>query len=186
LVDKASRFSEESPGFRIVKIDSAGKTRQIAARFIGPNDLEETRFYRWDGRAIRRVGVVPSAMEVSGNGAVYAGVWMGFWRCAQKFAFDPKTQTLVYVRQPGYYVGVPATVKQPFPVHIDHAAGSGAVASVAPGSKIQLLLFWSAASPPEAGTKDNSWYLIRTATGLCGWARFDAFRDKVEGLPYAG
>jgi hypothetical protein len=186
LADKADSFSDESPGFRVVKIDSAGRTRQIAVRFIGPNDLEETRFYRWDGRAIRRVGVVPSALDVSGNGAVYAGVWMGFWRCSQKYALDPKTQALVFVRQPGYYVGVPATAKQSFPVRLEHAGGSGVVASVAPGSKIDLLLFWSASARPEASGETNSWYLIRTATGLCGWARLDSFREKVEGLPYAG
>ncbi|MES2462902.1 MAG: hypothetical protein V4671_20145 [Armatimonadota bacterium] len=186
LVGKADEFAEESPGLRIVKIDSVGKSRQIAIRFIGPNDLEETRFFRWDGKAIRPVGVVPNAPEVLGNGAVYAGVWMGFWRCSQKFALDPKTQTLSYVRQPGYYVGVPATVKQSFPVRSDHAAGSGVVASVAPGSKIELLLFWSPLARPESSGEANGWYLIKTATGLCGWARLDAFREKVKELPYAG
>ncbi len=186
LADKSGEFAEESAGFRIVKIDSTGKTCQIAVRLTGVGDREETRFYRWDGRAIRRVGLVPSAMDVSGNGAIYAGVWMGFWRCSQKFSLDPKTQVLAFVRQPAYHVGVAATVKQSFPIHLDHAKGSAAVAGVAPGSKIQLLLFWSAAARPEAATEPSSWYLIKTATGLCGWARFDSFREKVEGLPYAG
>jgi hypothetical protein len=186
LVDKASSFAEESRGFEIVKINSAAKARQIAVRFIGPNDLEETRFFRWDGRAIRSVGVVPSATEITGNGSVYTGVWMGFWRCSQKFSFDPKTQTLTLVRQPAYYVGTSTTVKRPFPIYLDHAAGRAAVATVAPGSKIQLLLFWSAASRPEMTREENAWYLIKTASGLCGWARFDSFRGKVQELPYAG
>jgi hypothetical protein len=99
---------------------------------------------------------------------------------------DPKTQTLTLVRQPAYYVGTPTTVKRTFPIHLDHAAGSAVVATVSPGSKIQLLLFWSAASQPEMTREENAWYLIKTATGLCGWARFDSFREKVSELPYAG
>lgn len=186
LADKGDDFCDESQGFQIVKIDASAKTRQIAVRFQGPSDAEETRFYRWDGSTIRRVGVVERAVAVSGNGVVYAGIWMGFWQCAQKFALDSKTQTLAFVRQPAYYVGVPATVKQTFPVRQDHTAVSGIVASVAPGSKIQLLLFWSASARPESSRETNGWYLIKTATGLCGWARFDSLREKVEGLPYAG
>ena len=97
LADKADDFCDESQGFRIVGIDASAKTRQIAVRFQGPSDAEETRFYRWDGSAIRRVGVVERALEVSGNGAVYAGIWMGFWQCSEKFALDAKTQTLAFV-----------------------------------------------------------------------------------------
>ena len=85
-----------------------------------------------------------------------------------------------------YFVGVPATVKQTFAVRQDHTTVSGIVASVAPGSKIQLLLFWAASPRPEASRETNGWYLIKTATGLCGWARLDSFREKVDGLPYAG
>jgi hypothetical protein len=186
FVNKAESFTDQAPGFRVVKIDSVGKARQLAVRFIGPNDYGETRFFRWDGKALHLIGAVPNAENITGNGAIYARVWMGFWACKQKYAFNPKTQMLIYVPQPAYYAGTPATVKNTFPIYLEHTSGSSVIANVSPGSKIQLVLFWTSTALPENSTEKNGWYLIKTATGLCGWARLDSFREKVEGLPWAG
>jgi hypothetical protein len=187
LTEKDKGYDEEdSPSFRIVKLDSAKKAQQIAVELAGPSSLGETLFYRWDGKAIRRIGSVPNAEKITGNGAVYGSVYMDFWTCSQKYVFNPKTQTLTFVRQPMYSVGESATVKQSFPVLREHTTGSGTVANVAPGSKIQLVMFWSPASQPEDSTKANSWFLIKTATGLSGWTRLDTFEKKVDGLIHGG
>jgi hypothetical protein len=181
-----STYDDTTPGFRIVKIDSASKTRQIALHIPGPNDDGETFFYCWDGKSIRNIGEVPNAETISGNRVVYGGIWMAFWTCKQKYAFNPKTQTLTFVRQPVYPVDIPATVKETFPIFREHTTGSATAATVSPGSKIHLVSFWAPTAEPKDSLPENRWFLVRTAKGISGWARFDTFTEKVDGLPYAG
>jgi hypothetical protein len=37
---------------------------------------------------------------------------------------------------------------------------------------------------PSPGVRHSRWYLIKTVTGLVGWARFQDFKDKLD-LPFA-
>lgn len=178
--------SDLPPGFRVVKIDRKSKTQQIAVEFMQPSGLAPTCFYQWDGKTIRRIGVVENVEEITGNGAIDGSIYMGFWSCKQKYVLDPKTQMLRLVRQPTYSVDLPATVTASFPVRQNHADKSDVVATTAPGSKIQLVKFWSPAADPGDSTEANSWFLIKTANGLSGWTRLTIFKEKVDGLVYGG
>lgn len=178
--------SDVVPGFRVVKLDNNSKARQISVDFIQLSGLTQTCFYRWDGKAIHRIGVVENAEKPSGNGTINGSVYMGFWSCKQKYVLNPKTQTLRTVRQSTYSVGIPATVKEPFSILQDHTDESHVEALAAPGSKIQLVKFWSPAADPTDSTEANSWFLIKTATGLSGWTRLTDFKEKVDGLVFGG
>ena len=87
-------------------------------------------------------------------------------------------RTLRRVTQELYHVGAEATVRESFPIY--HSRNhSGIVARVQPGSKVLLL----ACDPsPECKTPKGEvddyycdWYLIRSVTGLTGWARLRSF-----------
>lgn len=187
LIEKDKGYDEaDQPSFRIVTLDNTSKTRQIAVELMSPGGQGETLFYRWDGRAIRRVGAVPNAENVTGNRVVKGNLYMDFWTCAQRFVLDPRTQTLKFVRQPTYKVGVSATVKQAFSLRKEHTAGSSAAASLSPGTKIELVEFWSPTARPEDSARANAWFLIKATDGKTGWARLDTFEKKVEGLIYGG
>ena len=73
-----------------------------------------------------------------------------------------------------------ATVKQSFPI-LRSTKDKAVVANLAEGSRIQVL----AATPEDPKTRD-SWYLVKSSTGLLGWTRTQNLHDKTEGLPWAG
>jgi hypothetical protein len=179
---------DEVPGFKVVQIDGGSKRREIMVVGLGPNDFHETAFYRWDGKKAAFLGIVPTVPEIKGNGAVYARIWMGFWSRIEKFVMDAKTGRLAPVPQPFYYVGLKPKVRTTFAIRRAPAAAAPSVASVAPGSVIEILLYQP---PPQAVGKmgyseENDWYLIRSETGLCGWVQMKRLRDHCVDLPFAG
>jgi hypothetical protein len=105
---------------------------------------------------------------------------MGFWERREKYVLDPKSRKLKVVPQELYYVGVEAEAKGAFPLYKTRA-GSQVVASVAPGSKCTILL------SERRGKEDSPgpWYLIRSATGIVGWARERTLMENMQ-LPLAG
>lgn len=174
-------------GFRLVRLDSGAKERQIAVLVVGLDSVEDTYFFAYVGKRIVSRGDVNGVTQIPGNGAVYSDDWMDFWTCHEKYALTAGG-VLAAVPQAAYYVGVPATVKQSFPVRTSASVAGAVVANVAPGSKIELLLYQPLPGKPLWKMMDGmkGWYLVKTATGLCGWARYEAFGDKVSGLPFAG
>lgn len=184
LVVPHDNFMDGLPGFRIVRVAGGSKQAYVAVSLMGANDYNEHYFFLYDGKAIRRAGVLPGNYTASGNGAVYVKHWMGFWTSDTKYA-PGKNGVMQFVPQAGYYVGVPASVTKTFAIRVSPTKTGATVANVALGSKIQLLLFQPYGKEPNAGA-ENGYYLIKTQTGLCGWADFKVFGSKVDGLPYAG
>ncbi|MBC8135077.1 MAG: hypothetical protein H8F28_04215 [Fibrella sp.] len=184
LVVPHDNFMDGLPGFRIVRISEGAKQAYIAVSLTGANDHNEHYFFLYDGKAIRRAGMLPGTYTAPGNGVVYIKHWMAFWMSDTKYAVG-KNGALQFVPQAGYYVGVSATAKQSFPIRVSPTKTGATVANVAPNSKIDLLLFMPYGKEPSAGA-ENGYYLIKTQTGLCGWADFKVFQSKVDDLPYAG
>jgi hypothetical protein len=177
---------EDLPGLNIVKMDSAAKKQQLAVLVPGPSDQGDTQFYQWDGKALQKLGSVPNVAKISGNSTVIGGAWMGFWNCKLKYVFEPKTQKIVFVRETSYKLNVPADVVGSFPIYKTRAIDNSHATVLAPGAKITLITFWPSSPLPQDTPMDNGWYRIKTAKGETGWAKFGAFKDHVEGLPYAG
>jgi hypothetical protein len=164
----------------VVDVDTADRYKEISVHVWGPSDASEYFLYWYDGRAIKKVGMITGGVVLRGNGIALADYWMGFWTRREKYALDPKSRRWKLVPQELYYVGVEAEAKGTFPLYRTRA-GAQVVASVAPKSKCTILL-------SERRGEDDSpgpWYLIRSATGIVGWAREGTLMENMQ-LPLAG
>ena len=175
---------EQCEGLRIVQVDGDSHARQVIVVLSGPDDIQEDYVFGFDGRQIFKIGMVPASATVPGNGAIYADHWMQFWDCKLKYAADLKARTLRFVPQPLYFVGQSAMAAKSFPIRRDQAASSAVVANVAPGSTFTVVVYQMAKSP-ENDSGGGGWYLLKTQTGLCGWAQLTTFQDKQHGLTFA-
>ncbi len=172
-------LGDEVDGFIIVDIDTKDQYKEIAVHTPGPSDDDEYLIYWYDGKSIKEMGKLMRWPKFPGNGIVLVDNWMGFWQKRDKYVLDNKTRTLYLVPQEFYYVGIEATVKESFPIYKTRT-GSEVVANLKPGSKIFILVCDT--SPDDY---DSHWYLIKSETGLVGWAALKSFTGKVEGLPWA-
>ncbi len=175
-------FYSRVAGFQVLKLSGNAKQKYIAVLLSGDNDYRETRLFLYNGKTIRPAGTVPGAI-VAPNGIAYSQWWMGFWQCKGKFAPD-KNGVLQFVPQAAYFVGKSGTVKETFVIRTDPTANAPVVANVAPGSTVELLLYKPLSGVPQDG--EIGYYLIKTATGQCGWANFKNFGRKLPDLPFAG
>lgn len=162
-----------------VDIDSSDKTREIAVHTSGPSDDNEWLFYRFDGKSLVELGRIFGSCDIAGNGIIIADQWMGFWTRKEKFVLDDTTKKLKAVPQQFYFVGVEAKVKKSFPIFRTRTSKE-VVANLMEGSTVLFV-----ASDLSSGEYGDEWYLIRSKTGLLGWAKIAAIQEKVEGLPWA-
>jgi len=168
-------------GFTVEDIDSSDKRREVLVHTTGELD-EHHRvvFYAYDGKRFTELGKLSSAGEIRGNGIVLVDEWVGFWKRRDKFVLDAKKAQLRKVEQDVYWVGQEATVKKSFPLQRSRT-DSAVVANLAPDTKVLVV----AAAPPSA-QGPNDWYLIKSSTGLMGWARIEYGSELLDGLPWAG
>ncbi|MBC8139896.1 MAG: hypothetical protein H7Y38_00485 [Armatimonadetes bacterium] len=175
-------FYDGVPGFQVLKLAGNSKSRYLAVLLVAPSDNRETRLYLYNGKTIRPAGTVPGAI-VAPSGIAYSEWWMGFWQCKAKFA-PGANGTVQFVPQAAYYVGKSGTVKETFVIRTEPTANAPAVANVAPGSKVELLLYKPLGKIPTM--PEEGYYLIKTASGQCGWVNFKVFGKKIPDLPFAG
>ncbi|WP_375765048.1 hypothetical protein NR798_25365 [Archangium gephyra] len=170
----------EVRGVTVIDVDGGDKWKEVAVDMGLTDDDHRSIVYGFDGKALKELGSTHALTEVRGNGIVLSDTWMGFWNLREKYALDRKAWKLNRVPQELYFVGTEATVKQSFPI-LRSTKDKAVVANLAEGSKIQVL----AATPEDPKTQD-SWYLVKSSTGLLGWTRTQNLHDKTEGLPWAG
>ncbi|NMO18879.1 hypothetical protein HPC49_20150 [Pyxidicoccus fallax] len=170
----------EPAGFTVVDIDSGDKRKEVAVG-TGQTDYDKQQhLFAFDGKAFKALGSVPALTEARGNGIILSDSWQGFWNRRDKFTLDAKAGKVTEVPQEMYAVGVEATVKQSFPLARSRTEKTP-VATLAQGSKIQVF----AAAP--VGKKGGGYlYLVKSSTGLLGWASEKDLMEKTEGLPLAG
>ncbi|QQR44602.1 hypothetical protein JKA73_00130 [Myxococcus xanthus] len=170
----------EPAGVFIVDLDSRDKRKELVVR-TGQTDYDQRSYiYGFDGKALKLLGTVPALTEAKGNGIILSDSWQGFWNRRDKYAVDAKTGKVSEVPQDLYAVGVEATVKQSFPLARSRTDKS-AVATLAQGSKIQVL-----AAAPSGRKGEDYLYLVKSSTGLLGWATAKDLTGKTDGLPFAG
>ncbi|QRN93327.1 hypothetical protein JRI60_29510 [Archangium violaceum] len=170
----------EVHGVTVIDIDGGDKWKEVSVHTgLTESDASST-VYGFDGKALKELGRVRALSEVRGNGIVLSDSWMGFWNRREKYTLDRKAWKLNLVPQELYYVGAEASVKQSFPI-VRSRTDSAPVANLAQGSKIQVL-----AAPPIGPKDKEPWYLVKSSTGLLGWARQRDLSDKTDGLPWAG
>jgi hypothetical protein len=176
VTGKLPQDSTELIGLRIVNV-AGGKTKQVLVLGYADSDFHAAQLYSYQSKALRLLGELPFDPEVPGNGALYGDVWMGFWSRKEKYVLDKGRLRLVPPEL--YAVGQKARVKQPF-VLLTRRGGEP-LATLGAGSALEIV---ACAPLPDANA--NHWYLIRSEKGLLGWARLATFRERVEGLIWAG
>jgi hypothetical protein len=183
-------IDEELPeGLAIVDIDSKDRFKEVVVRCGNPYDGGYfNHVYEYDGKTLKEIGALGSA-QFTGHGIVYADSWTGSFVIKRKFVLNGKTRKIEEVRQPMYYIGRTSKADSSFPIYMSPTDPS-VVANVEP--KSQVLIVAVAFQPvkktlksDEDETLGQDWYLVKTRSGLMGWARHeDAVRYLA--IPQAG
>lgn len=180
---------EAADGFIIVDIDTTDKYKEVAVHTPGPSDDDEYLIYWYDGKSVREMGRMSRWPTFVGNGIVYVDDWMGFWSKRDKYVLDVNKRILKLIPQELYYVGIEAKVIKSFPLYRTRE-GVEILAHLKPDSKVIILACDPSPTEPK-GKKDDiddylyDWYLIKSETGLLGWARLKSFEENLKGLPWA-
>lgn len=178
---------------KLVDVVTSDRFKEIAVHTFGPSDDDEYAVFRYDGKTLVEIGHFSRWPTFVGNGIVYVDNWEGFWKSRQKHVWSESRARFELVPQPFHHVGVDVTVTKPFPLLVTRPVPSGPkptrVARTKPGTKAHIVL---AERPEDARCGDGRedpfscrWYLVRTGSGLLGWARLSDFMDKVDGLVMA-
>ena len=177
---RGSAEGTEVHGVSVVDLDSGDKWKEVVVQMgLSESDIHSL-LYGFDGKMLKELGGVHALTEVRGNGIVLSDSWMGFWNRREKYVLDRKAWRLERVPQDMYYVGAEASVKQSFAL-VRSRTDKTVVANLAQGSKIQVI-----AAEPVGADDAPLWYLVKSSTGLMGWAQTQDLTDKTEGLPFAG
>lgn len=176
----------------LIDINQNDGFTEIAIVEVGPSDGHDTYIFRFDGNIIP-LGTISgmSAPEVVGDGTAQAYWWMGFWGFNKKYRINDESNTIVEITQETYPVkDVEAVVMQSFELRAERDENSKVIATVSPGVNVKFI---EADITPvcinSAGYEDDDecdWFLVETSGGAKGWVQLKNFRDKVEGLIWAG
>jgi hypothetical protein len=169
----------ETEGFNIIDIDVSDKYKEIAVYTSGDSEDYEYILYWYNGEQISLIGNFLGQPVFNGNGIVYLDNWMGFWKSRDKLVIDKTTRKPQIINQFAYYVGVKAKVKNGFAIYQETAL-IHKVAVLSENTGIELLLC-------DKTSKDyfTFKYLIKSESGLIGWANLKSILDNTEGLPTA-
>ncbi len=114
-----------------------------------------------------------------GNGIVYVDNWEGFWKKRDKYVLNDANRELNLVPQYAYFVGVRVKVENSFTIYKNKDL-KDIVAYLGKDSEIELLI---------CDTENKNWpdylYLIKSGSGLTGWASFTVIGKNSTGFPYA-
>jgi len=184
-------------GMELIDIDTSDDRMEIAVETAGPSDDYETIYYTLVNNRVEEIGHVYGYATEEGNGDVHSDVWMGFWARTDVHRLDPSTGLLEHINQEivavmGWYDGVESgiecTVLEPFPIYV-YPDGEDVIADLEEDNRFSILAcyFTDPVFPPEGTWRDiyADWYMLRTESGITGWAQLGDFRDKVDGTHWA-
>ncbi len=182
-----------------IDLDRSDRFKELQLHTDGPSDDPADHLYRWDGQTLILMAELTGWLRVPGNGIVYTDAHRGFWTQTDKYVVNAKTHRLDTIRPEMYFMQsgvleaedeevpgpVRGTVSRGFPIYCERNR-TRPLATLAEGSRIQVLAF-----APTTGVFNNlyeqkGWYLVRSQTGLLGWAHADELIERVHDLPFAG
>lgn len=174
----------------LIDIDKNDGYMEIAIVDVGPSDGHDTYLFHFNGDVmpLGRISGM-SSPEPLGNGTAQAYWWMGFWGFNKQYKLE--NGTIVEITKETYPVkDVEALVLTPFELREDRSESSMIVATVTAGTNVK---FVEADITPvcinSSGYEDEDecdWFRVVTDGGVTGWVQLKDFRDKVEGLIWAG
>jgi hypothetical protein len=176
----------------LIDINQNDGFTEIAIIDVGPSDGHDAYIFRYKGE-ITPMGSMHgmAAPQPAGDGTAYAYWWMGFWGFDKHYRINEATNKIEEVVRETYPIkDVEAVALEPFELRQDRNENSEVVANVKPGANVKFL---EADITPvcinSAGYEDEDecdWFLVETSDGAKGWVQLKNFRDKVEGLIWAG
>ncbi len=169
----------DTDGFQVIDIKKNDSYKEIAVHTTGSSDDDEYMIYWYDGKDIIFMDHLSRWPTFNGNGIVYVNGWEGFWSSRDKYLLDDTNRKLELIEQFAYYVGVTVKVKNAFEIYKEKEL-INKVALLKEGSEIELILC----------DKSNQEYfdykyLIKSSSGLLGWADFTQIGNNTEGLQFA-
>ncbi len=173
-------FSDEGiDGFRIIDINKYDKFKEVVVHSPGSSDDDEYIIFWYDGENIIKMDRLARWPKFLGNGILYVDNWEDFWVRRDKWVLDDNSRILYPVPQFAYYVGVKIKVVNGFSIYRDKDLKE-TVALLSKDSEIELLL---------CDISADNWfdylYLIKSGSGLTGWAKFEEIYNNSTGFPLA-
>ncbi len=163
-------------GLTVIDLDTSDKRKELLVHVELPWDERRIDLYGFDGAQLKHLGSVPTLTQAHGNGIFLSDDWWGFWNRRDKYVLDRERWKVERVPQDLYYVGEEARVTTSFPLTFDRS-GKDVVAQLATNTKIRVL----AADTSIPGKLP--WFLVKSSTGLVGWAEGEALTHFTDGLP---
>jgi hypothetical protein len=173
----------------IIDIDSGDPKKELVLIFSSGTDFATELYLRFDGKTWRVLGeysgTFSGTREVPGAGFVLHNSWAGFF--AKKVKLVLAKEQLKELVPELYAVDVTAKVKSSFPIQVGRSQQEP-LAKLKVGSEIRVLAYDP--SPKCKASDDHPFepcdlFLVRSASGLLGWARFDQLQSGAD-LPWAG
>jgi hypothetical protein len=177
-ISRTFEGGEAADGLIIVDVDKTDNYKEIAVHTPGSSDDHEFYVFWYDGTSLHEMAYLSMWPTFYENGIVNVDTWMGFWSKREKYVLNKKTRKLYNVAQGLYYVGVEAKVRESFSIYKTRT-GSDVVANLKTNSTCFIMVCDTSPAKPM-----SDWYLIKSTTGLVGWAREKTVYDKLE-LPLA-
>lgn len=193
-VYNASEFHAE-----IVDLDKSDEFKEIAL-FSWAESAHYCQIIRYDDKSLIDLGKMWSTGEYgfSGNGNVVASHWMGFWSADVNYVIDEALQKLKAVYKDEYnldddwFKSLEIITLEKIILLKSKDMNSNTSIEIAPGTRIYILKAdirnkaFNENNNTEYYTDDYYWYYIKTDNGDSGWIMLKDFRNKVEGIPWAG
>lgn len=169
----------DTDGFQVIDINKNDIYKEIAVHTTGSSDDDEYMVYWYNGKDIIFMDHLSRWPTFNGNGIVYLNGWEGFWSSRDKYVLDDTKRKLIRIEQFAYYVGITAIVKKGFEIYKEKDL-INKVALLSEGSEIVLIL----CDKLDYEYFDYK-YLIKSNSGLLGWADFRQIWDNTEGIQTA-
>ena len=177
---KDVHHNEEILGFKIVDININDKYKEIIiAHTSGGEDDSKYLIFWYDKKNIIKMEDLGGWANFTGNGIVYVNNWENFWTRVDKYVLNDITRTLKFIPQFAYYVGIKAKVVNSFSIFRNKDLKEP-VALLNKDSEIELLLCDNVGPDWK-----NYLYLIKSISGLTGWAKWEDIQNNVIGIKYA-
>jgi hypothetical protein len=167
-------------GFAIIDLDTRDRYKEIAVYTPGPSDDNEYVIYWYDGKQLHRIGDISANITIQGNGIVLGDWWTGNFLVRDKYALDKSTHNLYMVPQDIHYVGETHKVLESFPI-CKSPGSKNVVATLAKGSRILVVAIkFTKETGNNRSQYNRDWLLIKSQSGLLGWARLNTAYGKVD------
>jgi hypothetical protein len=169
------------PGAALVDFQTSEPDKDLVLYDGGPSDDPSYTIYRWKAGVLREIARLEGEVSFTGNGVVY--VWARAdapwnWPVRERHV-QLKDGRFERTHQPLQWVGQKGVAIISFPLLAGRDGGE--IARLLPNSEL-LVAFCEFVD--NRAKKGSSWCLLRSATGLAGWAPLEALEQSLRGPPH--